>query len=113
MPNPTGRGGYEKGHQRGGRPRRATEERYLRATITCCPLKRWRAICKKAVTLAEQGDAKARRWLSDLLVGQDPILLRHLAGEVERALAEVEDVSRSEAEARPSPAAGTNGKATQ
>jgi hypothetical protein len=112
--NPEGKGGFKPGHKRGGRPKRATEERYLRATVTSCPLRRWRAICKKAVEMAEAGDAKARRFLADMLVGRDPVLLRHLAEQVEKALAEAEasNVPGSEAAARSGPPPGTNGVAT-
>jgi hypothetical protein len=113
MANRTGKGWFEKGHKRGGRPTRATEDRYLRATVRACPLKRWRVIVTKAVELAEAGDAKARRFLADMLVGRDPVALRHLAEEVEQALAEASNVPGTETEARPSPAAGANGEATQ
>jgi hypothetical protein len=110
--NPSGKGGYAKGHKRGGRPARAVEERYLRATITCCPLKDWKGICRKAVELAGKGDAKARQWLSTLIVGADPIALRLLAGEVEQALEEARGVPGSGVAAEANGAAHTNGHAS-
>jgi hypothetical protein len=113
MANKTGKGWFEKGHKRGGRPTRVTEERYLRAAVAACPMRRWKAILAKAVDLAELGEAKSRRWLSDLLVGKDPVLLRHLAEEVERALAELDHEPGSEGEAGPGASAGANGKAPE
>ena len=112
--NNTGKGWFTSSNRpRGGRKPRAVEESYLRCTVACVPLKRWRAICKKAVELAESGDAKSRRWLSDLLVGKDPVLLRHLAEEVERALGELDDGPGSEGEAGPGAPARANGTAPQ
>jgi hypothetical protein len=61
MANKTGKGWFEKGHRRGGRPTRATEERYLRAAVAACPMRRWKAILAKAVDLAELGEAKSER----------------------------------------------------
>jgi hypothetical protein len=110
--NPEGRGGFTKGHKRGGRPKRVTEEKYLRATLTCCPLRDWKAICRRAVALALEGDHRARQWLSTLIVGADPIALRGLAAQVEQVLAEVSGVSGSEGEAGPREAAHNNGEAT-
>ena len=33
-----------------------------------CPAEKWQAIVRKAVEQAEAGDAKARQWLSDILI---------------------------------------------
>jgi hypothetical protein len=82
-------GGFQPGHKRGGRPPRIIEESYLRAATRACPLYRWKKILAKAVDAAELGDAKARRWLSEILIGKDPVLLRHLAERVEQALEEI------------------------
>lgn len=53
-----------------GRPRRATEERYLAVLCEAVPLTRWRKIVERAVVDAEKGDDKARRWLGDYVIGR-------------------------------------------
>lgn len=53
----------------GRRPRQAEAE-YLTATIEMVSLARWRRIVQAAAEAAEQGDAKARAWLSGYLLGK-------------------------------------------
>ena len=53
-----------------GRPRRAIEADYLAALSEAVPMESWRAIIAKAVEQARDGDAKAREWLSNHLVGK-------------------------------------------
>src|SRR6516165_6664689 len=43
------------------------------------PLKKWKRIVSRAVEDAEAGDAKARRWISEHLVGRQPDALTALA----------------------------------
>ena len=63
-------GQFEKGHKGGpGRPKKKREERYLEITMSACTFKDWRAIVQKAVNDAKRGDATARKWLSDYLIG--------------------------------------------
>ena len=59
-----------------GRPKRATERKYLRALVKAVSLEDWREIIKTAVSLAKAGDGPARTWLSKHLVGDDPLPLR-------------------------------------
>jgi hypothetical protein len=71
-----------------GRPRRATEQQYLRATISSVPLKYWKGIVSKAVQEALQGGsngAKAREWLSKILIGESPVVVQ-LAEELRQEL---------------------------
>lgn len=64
-------GRYLKGHKsNGGRPSRPKEEQYYRILMTTCTAKDWEAIVDKAVEQAKRGDAVARKWLSDYLVGE-------------------------------------------
>lgn len=58
-----------------GRPKRSTEEKYLRKLTATVPLQEWREIILTAVDQAKNGDASARRWLSEYLVGR-PLPLR-------------------------------------
>jgi hypothetical protein len=68
--NYTGKGYFQKGnHASPGRKPRATELTYLQATLGSCPLPKWKRIVKRAVADAEAGDRHARRWLSDVLLG--------------------------------------------
>jgi hypothetical protein len=83
-----GLNGHFNGTPGPGRPRRETERAYLDATVSSCSLADWRVIVKKAVADAKKGNAVARRWLSDVLIGRDPIALRDVIDEV-RELMEV------------------------
>jgi hypothetical protein len=53
-----------------GRPPRATEMAYMRATMDGCSPADWQAIVAKAVEDAKAGDAKAREWLAIHLIGK-------------------------------------------
>jgi hypothetical protein len=53
-----------------GRPRRATEHDYLAVLSEHCSLVDWAAIARKAVVDAQQGDGRARDWLSLYLLGK-------------------------------------------
>ena len=53
----------------GGRPPRKREERYYEITISACTFDEWQRIVKKAVQQALRGDATARKWLADYIVG--------------------------------------------
>jgi len=55
-----------KGH---GRPPKEREERFYEITLNAVTYKDWDAIVKKARDQALRGDAVARKWLSDFLVG--------------------------------------------
>lgn len=52
-----------------GRPPKKREDRYLEITTTTCTFEEWKAVVKRAVADAKRGDAQARKWLSDYLVG--------------------------------------------
>ena len=52
-----------------GRPSRKREEKYYEITISACTFADWGRIVKKAVQQALRGDAVARKWLADYLVG--------------------------------------------
>jgi hypothetical protein len=51
-----------------GRPRRAIEADYLAALSEAVPLESWNAVIAKALEQAQNGDAKAREWLSGYLL---------------------------------------------
>ena len=53
-----------------GRPKRVTETEYLDATIETVSLADWKKIARKAKDDAVNGDATARKWLSDYLLGK-------------------------------------------
>jgi hypothetical protein len=67
-------GRWLKGHSGNpnGRPKKEREERYYEILMTACTFKDWRAIIKVAVEQAKDGDAQARKWLSDYLIGPAP-----------------------------------------
>lgn len=53
-----------------GRPRRQTEELYLDALVSCVKVSEWKEIVARAIRDAKRGDDRARRWLSDYLIGK-------------------------------------------
>jgi hypothetical protein len=68
-------GKFIKGHKasvgnRGGRPRRATEEKYLKALSDSVSIDDWKAIATKAIAQAKDGDKDARAWLGNYLIGK-------------------------------------------
>ena len=52
-----------------GRAPKEREERYYQITMNACTFADWEAIVEKARDQAKKGDAVARKWLSDFLVG--------------------------------------------
>lgn len=64
-----------------GRPPRAVERDYLAALADCVPLDDWREVCRKALTDAKRGDARARDWLTGLLCGAEPMRLLDIAAD--------------------------------
>jgi hypothetical protein len=66
-----GKGRFASGCKGGpGRPHRATEQAYLIAVTEAVSPERFRRIAERAAKDAERGNAAARRWLSDILVGR-------------------------------------------
>lgn len=59
-----------KGGARGGRPRRETEEKYLKAMSETVSIDDWILITRVAVHKAKNGDRYARQWLSEYLIGK-------------------------------------------
>jgi len=53
-----------------GRPARAAEQDYLSALSEICTAERWKSIIERAITDAEQGEAKARMFLASYLMGR-------------------------------------------
>ena len=73
-------GKFVKGHPgMGGRPSKAKEEMYYRILITSCTADDWTAIVEKAVKQAKLGDATARKWLADYLIGP-PVERKEITG---------------------------------
>ena len=56
-----------------GRLPRHKEERYLTALTGEVSTEDWLEIIRTAKTQAKHGNKDARKWLSDLLVGRDPV----------------------------------------
>lgn len=52
-----------------GRPPKRREERYLEITLNTVTFGDWKEIIKRAAMEAKRGDAQARKWLSDYLLG--------------------------------------------
>lgn len=53
-----------------GRPTKEREEKYYRILMTSCTYADWGKIVEKAIEQAKRGDAVARKWLSDYLIGE-------------------------------------------
>ena len=64
-------GRFSTGNQYGkGRPAREVESLYLSKLSETCSPERWTKIVGRAVTDAEDGNAKAREWLASYLIGR-------------------------------------------
>ena len=64
------KGRFVKGYSGGpGRPPKEREEKYYDILLTTVTFEDWKSIVKKAAEQARKGDAVARKWLSDYLVG--------------------------------------------
>ena len=53
-----------------GRLPKQVEQTYLQVCEGVCSFDVWREITMKAVEQAKRGDARARQWLSDYLIGK-------------------------------------------
>jgi len=53
-----------------GRLPKQIEQSYLQVSESVCTFDVWREIVMKAVEQAKRGDARARQWLSDYLIGK-------------------------------------------
>ena len=62
-----------------GRPPKKREERYYQITTNAVTFDQWQRIILKAAKQAERGDAQARKWLSEYLVGTPE---QNLAGDI-------------------------------
>ncbi len=73
-------GRFIKGNSGGpGRPRKDREVEYYRILSTRCTVDDWHAIIDRAIRDAKSGDAVARRWLADYLIGP-PVERKELTG---------------------------------
>lgn len=52
-----------------GRPKREYEIEYANIVQSSCSPSDWKIVCSKAIEQAKRGDAVARKWLSDNLIG--------------------------------------------
>jgi hypothetical protein len=55
-----------------GRPPKEREMKFYEITLSAVTFKDWELIVNKAVDQAKRGDAVARKWLSDYLIGTAP-----------------------------------------
>lgn len=62
-----------------GRPKKDREVRYYDILHTAVTFEDWKEIVAKAVADAKRGDAVARKWLADYLIGP-PIQRQELTG---------------------------------
>jgi hypothetical protein len=58
---------------------RPIERDYLQTFADRITPAEWGAICDTALTMAKEGDAKAREWITRLVLGSDPMPLSGLA----------------------------------
>lgn len=53
-----------------GRMPRVVEDKYIKKLHSTTKISDWVAICSKAIEQAKDGDDKARRWISEYLIGK-------------------------------------------
>lgn len=63
-----------------GRPKKARETRYYEILVSTVTFEQWKRIVDKARQQAERGDATARKWLADYIVGS-PEQNIHISGD--------------------------------
>ncbi len=64
------KGKFQPGNPGGpGRPKKEREARFMEITLSVVTFEDWKEIVQKAVAQAKRGDATARKWLGDYLVG--------------------------------------------
>jgi hypothetical protein len=74
------RGRFVKGNGGGpGRPKRSREEQYLDVLLGVCTPDEWKIVCAVALSRAKAGDAKAREWLGNYIIGK-PIEKHEVSG---------------------------------
>lgn len=62
-----------------GRPRKEREHDYMNIMLSCITRDDWAAIVNRAKEQAIRGDAVARKWLTDYLIGP-PVERKELTG---------------------------------
>ena len=73
-------GKFAKGNEGGpGRPKKEREQRFYEITLSSVTFEDWKEIIEKAVTQAKKGDAVARKFLADYLIGP-PVQRSELTG---------------------------------
>jgi hypothetical protein len=60
-----------------GRKKRQVEDDFMRLLAGAVSTKDWREICDKAIAQAKAGDAVARKWLGDYLIGAPVQRMEH------------------------------------
>jgi recombinational DNA repair protein RecR len=94
------KGRFIKGHEKiGGRKSKATEQSYLSIMLDVISEDDFREIVIKARDQAKRGDATARKWISDYILGM-PVQRTELSGpdgEPITFIEKVVDVSDSDA----------------
>lgn len=69
-------GRFKKGNRVSpGRKPRQVEETYLEVTLGEVTLDKWRAVVRAALAQAIEGDARARTWLGEYVLGKPPQIL--------------------------------------
>ena len=92
---------FEKGNPGGpGRPKRTTEERFLGLLVSCVTDEDWKKITGKAAEQARRGDDRARKWLTDYLIGQPVVRESDEKREIDRVI--LEQLTREWASGTPS-----------
>lgn len=77
-------GKFKSGNPGGpGRPKKEREVRYYEIMQTACSFSDWKEIVEKAVQQAKRGDAVARKWLSDNLMGVPVQRMEHTGADGE------------------------------
>ncbi len=82
-PTHTPAGKFAKGYKGGPGRRPGTQVelriQYMTQLVETVPIDRWRKVCEKAIIQAEEGDARARLFLANYLIGR-PVTQVEISG---------------------------------
>jgi hypothetical protein len=70
------------------------ERAFLDATISVVSIEDWKRVVRRALEDAVKGDSRARHWLSNVILGRDPLGLADTLADLRAALSPDDNVNQ-------------------